>query len=130
MQTLGRHFLVDLYGCRAQALDDAEGLRMLLCRAAGAAGAKVVADLFHPFLPQGVSGVVAIEESHLSIHTWPERGYAALDFYTCGSADAEHAVTLIADALLAARIEILEVTRGADAESTLHLAMRKRIERP
>jgi S-adenosylmethionine decarboxylase len=87
----------------------------------------VVAEVFHPFSPHGVSGVLAIEESHLSVHTWPEEGYAALDFYTCGDSDPELALLSLARAVGAGRAELLEVTRGLAVESTLQLTQRKRI---
>jgi S-adenosylmethionine decarboxylase proenzyme len=112
VNTAGRHFLLDLFGCPHEPLNDAELLKQLLSRAAEEAGACVVAQVFHPFSPHGVTGVVVISESHLSIHTWPELGYAALDFYTCGSADAEAALSAIARALRASRAELVEVRRG------------------
>ena len=67
----------------------------LMNEAALAAGATVVASVFQPFEPQGVTGVVVIEESHLSIHTWPEHGYAAVDFFTCGECTPEDAKDLL-----------------------------------
>jgi S-adenosylmethionine decarboxylase proenzyme len=127
LNTRGRHFILDLFECRAEALNDAELLRRLLCEAASQAGAHVVAEVFHPFSPHGVSGVLAIEESHLSVHTWPEEGYAALDFYTCGDADPEGALLSLARAVGAGRAELLEVCRGVSAESTLRASQRKRI---
>jgi S-adenosylmethionine decarboxylase proenzyme len=108
----GRHLLLDLFGCAPEPLNDAALLQRLLTVAAEQAGAQIVAQVFHPFSPHGVTGVVVISESHLSIHTWPELGYAALDFYTCGSADAEAALTAIARALRAGRAELVEVRRG------------------
>ena len=127
MNTRGRHFILDLFECRPESLNDAELLRRLLVAAASEAGAHVVAEVFHPFSPHGVSGVIAIEESHLSVHTWPEEGYAALDFYTCGEADPERALLSLARAVGAGRAELLEVSRGVSAESTLQSSQRKRI---
>ena len=127
MNTRGRHFILDLFECRAESLNDAELLRRLLIDAAKEAGAHVVAEVFHPFSPHGVSGVLAIEESHLSVHTWPEEGYAALDFYTCGEADPEAALLSLARAVGAGRAELLEVTRGVSGERALQLSQRKRI---
>lgn len=112
MSPVGRHWLLDLFACAPEPLNDAELLRRLLTGAAEQAGAQIVAQVFHPFAPHGVTGVLVISESHLSIHTWPELGYAALDFYTCGSADAEAALTAIARALRAGRAELVEVRRG------------------
>jgi S-adenosylmethionine decarboxylase proenzyme len=80
--------------------------------AAEAAKTKVVESLFHPFHPQGVTGIVVIEESHLSIHTWPEFEYAAVDFYTCGKGEPEEAHKVLLKGLDAIRYEILSVDRG------------------
>jgi S-adenosylmethionine/arginine decarboxylase-like enzyme len=71
--------------------------------------------VFQPFEPHGVSGVVVIEESHISIHTWPEHGYAAVDFYTCGHADPEIAHEFLAAGLGAAHAEVMYVDRGLGA---------------
>lgn len=81
-------------------------------QAVRAAGATVVASVFQPFEPHGVSGVVVIEESHISIHTWPEHGYAAVDFYTCGQADPEVANALLQAGLGATHSESMYVDRG------------------
>lgn len=126
MKSEGRHLLVELYGCDPRQLDDAAQLARLLRAAAEAAGARVVAEVFHPFAPHGITGVVVIEESHLSIHTWPETGYAAVDFYTCGTSDPDRAVRLVAEGLAATRVEVLEVTRGGDPERALSFASRRR----
>lgn len=84
MQALGRHILAEIYGCEFSILNDLDKIREILVSAAISAGAEVRETAFHRFSPQGVSGVVVISESHLSIHTWPELGYAALDVFTCG----------------------------------------------
>ena len=119
MDTRGRHFLVELFGCDPNPLNDAQALRSALRAGAEAAGARVVAEVFHPFAPHGVTGVVVIEESHFSIHTWPESRYAAVDFYTCGDAQARRAIELLARELKARRAEVLEVGRGGAPEQAL-----------
>jgi S-adenosylmethionine decarboxylase len=68
--------------------------------------------VFHPYAPHGVTGLLVIEESHFSLHTWPEKGYAAADFYTCGSLLPELALELLRDGLSATRLESLIVERG------------------
>ena len=85
MHELGRHILVELYGCEPATLNDMDVIRREMLRAAELSGATIVGDVFHRFQPHGVSGAVVIAESHLSIHTWPEYRYAALDLFTCGS---------------------------------------------
>ena len=72
----------------------------------------MVAEVLQPFAPEGVSGVVVIEESHLSVHTWPEQGYAAVDFYTCGDCLPQRAYEVLFEALKAERAELLVVRRG------------------
>jgi S-adenosylmethionine decarboxylase len=112
LNTRGRHLLVEYTGCTASALNDLKRIEQLMNQAVRAAGATVVASVFQPFEPHGVSGVVVIEESHISIHTWPEHGYAAVDFYTCGQADPEIANELLQAGLGAAHAEAMYVDRG------------------
>lgn len=115
MNTFGRHLLVEYHGCDAEILNDFSKVQQLMVRAAEAAGATVVSKAFHRFTPQGVSGVVVIEESHLSIHTWPEYGYAAVDFYTCGDCVPERAHELLRRELGSDRAEVMKVQRGRNA---------------
>ena len=84
--------------------------------AALAAKATIITSVFTPFDPQGVSGVVVVSESHLSIHTWPEQGYAAVDFYTCGCSDPHAAHQVLKDGLEADSYEMLEVERGLNTD--------------
>jgi len=125
VDTLGRHLLVEYHGCDDRVLDDEEAIRAAMRRAAEAAGATVVGEVFHRFTPQGVSGVVVIEESHLSIHTWPECGYAAVDFYTCGDCVPERAHTLLAEALAATWSEVMRVERGIPEGRHQSMAVRQ-----
>lgn len=84
MASLGKHILVELYDCTPALLDDTAYVERSMLGAAKAVGATVISATFHQFAPYGSSGVVVIQESHLAIHTWPEFGYAAVDFFTCG----------------------------------------------
>ena len=113
MYALGRHLLVELKGCNAELLDDLQFLKECLHSAAIRSGATVVGDSFYHFSPQGVSGVVNIAESHISIHTWPECGYAALDVFTCGdTVRPEEAARLIMESLEATDSSLVELRRG------------------
>jgi len=115
MTVLGVHWLLDFHGCPFEALDRAEKVRVALIDAARRAGAQVLGDRFHQFEPHGASGVVLIGESHLSIHTWPERGYAAADLFTCStSLDVEAAVTALAGNLCASQVERRKIERSPD----------------
>ncbi|HIC91780.1 MAG TPA: S-adenosylmethionine decarboxylase proenzyme [Syntrophaceae bacterium] len=113
MNGLGKHLLVELMGCDSKILNDRKVIRNFLVKAAQAAGATPVKDIFHPFSPVGISGVVVIAESHLSIHTWPEYGYAAVDVFTCGDKiSPEIAANFLAEKLQAQHVSMMEVTRG------------------
>jgi S-adenosylmethionine decarboxylase len=114
LNTRGQHLLAEYNGCSLEVLDDLERIESLMNEAARAARTKVVASVFQPFNPQGVSGVVVIEESHLSIHTWPEHGYASVDFFTCGQGLPIRAHQVIRNGLKAQRSELMLVDRGLD----------------
>lgn len=116
MRTEGKHIIMDASGCSPELLNDLNYLKELLVEAAEKANATVLNVAFHHFTPQGVSGVVVISESHLSIHTWPEYGYAALDFYTCGDIDPKAACEYVADSLKAGHVLTTEVARGENNE--------------
>lgn len=81
---LGRHILVEFFGCSSEILNEVSIIEKGMVNAAEKAGATVINSTFHHFSPYGVSGVVVIQESHLAIHTWPEYQYAAVDLFTCG----------------------------------------------
>jgi len=110
--TRGLHLLIEYHGCCPQTLNDVVAIEALLLNAARAAGATVVTSTFHRFAQNGVSGVVVVQESHLSIHTWPEHGYAAVDIYTCGACVPEQAHLVIRDGVAAQQTEQLTVRRG------------------
>ena len=84
MNALGKHLLLEMKDCDKNILADLATVRNALVSAAQEAKATIVEIAFHEFSPFGVSGMVVIAESHLSIHTWPEYGYAAVDVFTCG----------------------------------------------
>ena len=110
---LSKHLLVDLYGCPADLLNDVTGLETVMIEAAQRAGATVINSMFHHFSPFGVSGVVVIQESHLTIHTWPEQGFAAVDLFTCGTqTKPRRALTHLKRALQSTRIEVRQFRRG------------------
>lgn len=112
MNTRGRHLLVEYTGCDFTILDDLKRIEALMNEAARAAQTNIVASVFQPFEPQGVTGVVVVEESHLSIHTWPEHGYAAVDFFTCGDSTPERAHEVLQAGLRAQCSEVMLLDRG------------------
>jgi len=98
--TYGRHVTMDLRGVSFERLNDVEFLRAAMYEAARRCGATVVDENFVKFEPQGVTGVLVLSESHLSIHTYPEEGFAAIDCYTCGErVDPEIAAAYLQEAL-------------------------------
>ena len=110
---LSKHLLVDLYGCPADLLNDVTALEKVMIEAAQRAGATVINSMFHHFSPFGVSGVVVIQESHLTIHTWPEQGFAAVDLFTCGTqTKPRRALIHLKRALQSTRIEVRQFRRG------------------
>ena len=116
METLGRHVIIELYGCDHALLDDLDRVRAAMLEATGAIGATVLSDAFHRFEPHGLSGTVVIAESHLSIHTWPESGYAAIDIFTCGSLQAERGLSVLRSRLGAQQVRTQEIVRGLPQE--------------
>ena len=113
MNALGKHLLLELKDCDKEVLNDPGFLKDALVTAAGEAGAMVLGESFHQFNPQGVSGVVIIAESHLTIHTWPEYGYAAIDIFTHGdSFNADDVARTIVEKLESKNPAIVELKRG------------------
>lgn len=113
MKTLGRHILAEIYGCDEEILDDKEYIEKTMVNSALKSGAEVREVAFHKFNPQGVSGVVIISESHLTIHTWPELGYAAVDVFTCGDTiNPWDACNYLTEKFKAKNMTATEVKRG------------------
>lgn len=114
----GRHLILDLYDCDKQLLDDYQGLESILEEALVIAKATILRMFGHKFAPQGVTILALLAESHCSIHTWPELGYAAVDLYTCGdTTKAENAADYIRDKLKAEHIEKIELVRSTTCKS-------------
>ncbi|GJG98088.1 adenosylmethionine decarboxylase [Cupriavidus pauculus] len=111
--TLGRHLLLDMQGVAAPLLTDAEQIERVLRDAAHAAGATPVDARLHHFGPGlGVTGVLLLKESHISIHTWPEYGYAAVDIFMCGTSRPELGVDVLVQALRPAHWHVRDHARG------------------
>ena len=92
----GTHYLIECIRCPAALLSKAEPVERMLLEAAEVAGAGVLGVNSQQFEPAGASGIVFLKESHMSVHTWPEAGYAAVDFFTCDDGlDVEAAIKVI-----------------------------------
>jgi len=110
----GAHLILDFY--HAARLDDLDHIEQTLRECVEAAGATLLHIHLHRFEPNGgVSGVAALAESHISIHSWPERGYAALDIFMCGNANPDACVPVLREAFRPKRIAVSEHLRGQGA---------------
>jgi len=116
VRALGRHLIVELRD--ADQIDCPEHVRSSFVRAVEASGATLLSIHLHRFTPQGVSGVAILAESHISIHSWPERRYAALDVFMCGDADPYAAAYSLKKSLGARRMSIIEIRRGVIDEAS------------
>ncbi|EJW12112.1 S-adenosylmethionine decarboxylase proenzyme, prokaryotic class 1B [Rhodovulum sp. PH10] len=106
----GVHLIVDVYD--GDRLDDIEHIESTLRACVEAAGATLLHIHLHRFQPTGVSGVAVLAESHISIHTWPEARYAALDVFMCGNAEPDACIPILRKAFSARRIAVSELLRG------------------
>ena len=110
-QFAGTHLLLDLWGARH--LDSIEHIEQAMRDCVEACGATLLHIHLHHFTPSGgVSGVAVLAESHISVHTWPERDYAAFDVFMCGDAKPENSVAILKRAFFPQRIEVSEELRG------------------
>ncbi len=113
MYALGTHLLVELKDCNPAILKNLDEVRDALVSAAKKARATIVDISFHEFNPFGISGMVVIAESHLSIHTWPEYSYAAVDIFTCGDTiKPEVAAAYLIERFESRSPSIVEIKRG------------------
>jgi S-adenosylmethionine decarboxylase len=106
----GAHLIIDVYG--GEHLDDINHIEQTLRRCVDESGATLLHLHLHRFQPNGVSGVAVLAESHISIHTWPEAGYAALDVFMCGNANPDACVPVLREAFKAKRVAVSELLRG------------------
>ena len=106
----GAHLIVDVYG--GERLSDIDHIEETLRKCVEASGATLLHIHLHHFQPNGVSGVAVLAESHISIHTWPDAGYAALDVFMCGSANPDACVPVLREAFKAKQVAVSELLRG------------------
>ncbi len=112
MKALGKQLVVEMWGCTRN-INDPDAVRSALKEAVERSHATVLSIQVHTFNPNGVSGVAVIAESHISVHTWPELDYAAVDVFTCGDkAMPDEALEVLRDLFQPQRVDVLEVRRG------------------
>lgn len=113
MEALGRQILVEFYDCDSNSINDVEYIEQAMLGATKKALATIISHNFHKFSPYGVSGVVVIAESHVTIHTWPEYNYAAVDIFTCGDTiDPWIIQESLKEAFSSKNISSMEMKRG------------------
>jgi S-adenosylmethionine decarboxylase len=113
VQSLGNHLIIELYDCDRERINCAQSVEDAMIHAVKISGAKIVNSMVHQFNPHGISGVVVIEESHFSVHTWPEYGYCALDIFTCGDEiDYYSALHYLKKEFQAKNLSVTEMKRG------------------
>lgn len=104
---------MELYDCDADIINDTRTVEQSMIKAVEISGAKMVKSVIHKFSPHGVSGVIVIEESHFSVHTWPEYGYCALDIFTCGTEiDYYSGLSFLKESFCAGNLSVTEMKRG------------------
>ncbi|MFW6255953.1 MAG: adenosylmethionine decarboxylase [Candidatus Sumerlaeota bacterium] len=111
MKYAGVHLIVELWQCNY--LTDATKIRSIILDAVNACGATLLSMDLHVFSPNGgVSGVAVLQESHISIHTWPEYEYAAMDIFVCGTLDPYEAIPVLKDGFQPGKVQVVEMKRG------------------
>lgn len=112
MKTLGKHIILELSDCAEHLLNNVPFIKDMLIDATIKSGAHIMDIFDHKFSPTGISMVVILSESHLSIHTWPESNYAAIDIYTCGNCDPIKSCEYIINKLGSKNYHMTEIDRG------------------
>ena len=117
LEALGKHLILELKQCDETLLNDIDYVKESMMEAAKTIGATILDETFHKFSPLGVTGVVAIAESHLTIHTWPEYSYAAIDIFSCSdSFKPQKAAAFLKDRFRAVEFSATELSRGILSE--------------
>lgn len=110
-QYAGTHLIIDLWG--ASKLDNLQVMEQAFREAVTECGATLLHIHMHHFTPNGgISGVAVLAESHISVHTWPERDYAAFDVFMCGDAEPHKAAEILRKAFLPSELSVKEILRG------------------
>jgi S-adenosylmethionine decarboxylase len=113
MKIIGKHITVDMYGCTFESLDNLEFVKHAMLTAVSKANMTLLDFTFHKFEPQGLTALALLAESHMSIHTYPELGYAAVDVFTCGDhSRPDKAVLILKQFLKPAKVKTTSIRRG------------------
>ena len=121
-EQLGIHWLLDLHGCPAELTDDPAAIRRKLRTVCQEFGLTLLDEASHRFQPQGVTALGLLAESHISIHTWPEQDYVAVDIFTCGPGDGlQGACDSLIEFFQASRSSLLRLRRGIPGRDTIQV---------
>ena len=112
---INRHVLYDAWVEDRQILATVEPMREIMCRAAEAGGATVLHEYFHQFNPSGVTGFLLLAESHISVHTWVDEGFAAFDIFTCGPMNTDKVLEVIREGIKPRHASVRRIVRGGDS---------------
>ena len=113
MNTIGKHLIVDMYGCSFKNLDDIEFIKEAMHAAIKEANMTILEFSYHKFQPQGLTALILLAESHMSIHTHPELGYAAIDIFTCSDqSQPEKAISILKTFLKPEKTKTTHIKRG------------------
>jgi len=111
MIKMGQHCLLNVYGCSSEILDDVTLMLNVLEQAAKECGATILSRSHHKFTPQGLTAILLLSESHISVHTYPEHKCAAFDIFTCGKADSKLGVQCILNLIETTNHTLIEISR-------------------
>jgi S-adenosylmethionine decarboxylase len=111
MIKMGRHCLLNVYGCNSDILDDINFMMTVLENAANTCGATIISKAHHKFEPQGFTAILLLSESHISVHTYPEHKSAAFDIFTCGNADSLLGVQCILNSINPENHTLIDINR-------------------
>ncbi len=121
---VGEHYLVELNDCDVTVINSENHLRREMLRIFALSGAQIIKDVFHSFSPHGVTGVIVIAESHVSIHSWPELGYAAVDIFTCSSRmNVDFIIAELKEVTKATTVISQKILRGPHGTSKVKIAL-------
>ncbi len=118
---LGNHVISEAFECNSDYLNDEDKIKEILTKAAEVAGTDLRKIMVEKFAPYGITAVAIVSESHLSIHSWPELGYAAIDVFTCGdNSNPKAASEYIAEQLESTFVTCNEIKRGVILHMSSH----------
>ena len=113
MQSIGRHLILELWGCHFDLLNSVPGVEQAMRETIDASGLHCIDLKVVPFTPQGITGVAILSESHLVIHTWPEHGYAGVELFVCSPhVDLDKATEVLQRHFRPAHVAVMQMNRG------------------